>query len=377
MKQLWMWFVFIGITMTVEFLAPQPALSIEEIKPAPTPSTPTVANEGDREKEAEEVKRLQEFFLRNQSVFIRGGEVIVEFNNFYSTDRRQDFLLIGPGQLALADTARRIFESSLLARVGIASGLELDVRVPYVHTDQTITIGGGSITNSSTGVGDASVSLRYQMWYEKGLRPSIIIDVNGKSRTADSVLLGTGNYSVGGGVTLLKSIDLVYFFARIGYTDTLAAPGRDLGNSYEYSMGMGFSLNDRVAFNMQYVGAQIGQVKINNLEIDNSSLEIGGLNFSATILITKKLFIEPVIGLGLMRDASTPSLDLEYRTDSRQQGHIRSSYHETKERAIQWSVVVRPSSCPSVIRLRRFLGHSQPAARAGSLHGHQSYIERT
>lgn len=312
MKQLWMWFVLIGITMTVEFLAPQSALSIEETKPA---STPTLANEGDREKEAEELKRLQEFFLRSQSVFIRRGEVIVEFNNFYSTDRRQDFVLIGPGQLALADTSRRVYESSLLARVGIASGLELDVRAPFVHTDQTINLGGGSFTSSSTGVGDASVALRYQMWYEKGLRPSIIIDVNGKSRTAHSVLLGTGNYSVGGGVTLLKSIDPVYFFARIGYSDSLAAHGRNLGNSYEYSMGMGFSLNDRVAFNMQYVGAQIGQVKIDNIEIDNSSLEIGGLNFSATILITKRLFIEPVVGLGLTRDAfdSLVGLRIPYR----------------------------------------------------------------
>jgi hypothetical protein len=115
--------------------------------------------------------------------------------------------------------------------------------------------------------------------------------------------LGTGNYSVGGGVTLLKSIDPVYFFGRLGYTETFATAGRNLGNSFDYSIGMGFSLNDRVAFNIQYVGSQIGRLKINDVAIDNSSLEISGLNFSATILITKKLFVEPTVGLGITKDA--------------------------------------------------------------------------
>lgn len=316
MKQLWVFCMLIGTGIALNFFDSPCVLSAESTELAATPSAPVLGDEGDRQKEAEELKRLQEFFLRSQSVFIRRGEVIVEFNNFYSTDRRQDFFTVGPGQTALGDTPRRIFESSLLARIGIATGLELDVRVPYlVHANQTINVGGGSFTSSSTGFGDAAVSLRYQVFYEKGLRPSVILDVNGKSRTANSALLGTGNYSVGGGVTLLKSIDPVYFFARVGYTESIAAAGRNLGNSIDYSVGMGFSLNDRVAFNMQYVGAQIGQVKIDNQEIDNSSLEIGGLNFSATILITKKLFIEPTVGLGLTKDAfdSIVGLRIPYR----------------------------------------------------------------
>lgn len=315
MKQLWMWFVLIGVGITVDFLAPQPALSIENSGPAPTSSTPTLANEGDREKEAAEVKRLQEFFLRNQGVFIRTGEVIAEFNNFYSTDQRQDFLQLGPGSATLIETTSRFVESTIFVRFGVATGLEFDVRAPFVQADQTIDAGTGNFSTSSTGVGDVAAFLRYQAWYEKGMRPSVIFDVSGKSRTADDSIRGTGNYSVGGGVTLLKSIDPVYFFGRIGYIETLHYSGRDEGNIVDYSLGMGFSLNDRVAFNMQYVGSLVGQTKIDNITFDNSSQEIGSLLFSSTILITKKLFIEPIVGFGLTQDAfdSTVGLRIPYR----------------------------------------------------------------
>ena len=51
-----------------------------------------------------------------------------------------------------------------------------------------------------------------------------------------------------------------------------------------------FSLNDRVAFNMQFIGSLIGKSKIQGEVIDGSSLEIASLQFSATILVTKQLF---------------------------------------------------------------------------------------
>ena len=41
--------------------------------------------------EAEEAQRLTELFLRNQSVFIRKGELMVELNTFYNRNSRQAF----------------------------------------------------------------------------------------------------------------------------------------------------------------------------------------------------------------------------------------------------------------------------------------------
>ena len=280
------------------------------------PTTPDLPTEGDRKKEAEELKRLQEFYLRNQSVFIKKGELVVELNIFYSTDKRQEFISIAAGESTLIST-RRFFDTTLFARAGIITdGLELDVIFPFlVHADQDIQLLSGSSSSSSTGIGDIGAALRYQVWYERGIRPGLIVDIQGKSRSGGNTLRGTGNDNIGGGVTLLKSIDPVVFFGRLGYTETLSHDGQNLGNIFEYSVGMGFSLNDRVAFNMQFIGSLIGKSKIQGEVIDGSSLEIASLQFSATILITKKLFVEPIVVIGMTEDAfdSTIGIRIPYR----------------------------------------------------------------
>lgn len=314
--------------MVVLFLLPCPILSWgEQQKPsatnkstasqAPTAAGPEVPSEGDREKEAEELKRLQDFYLRNQSVFIKKGEYIVEFTTFYSTDKRQEFLPIAPGLSTLIDTRRRFFDATLFGRAGILTdGLELDVFVPFlVHADQEIELTTGRSASSSTGIGDVGAALRYQIWYERGARPGLIIDIVGKSRSGGDSLRGTGNANIGAGMTLLKSIDPVVFFGRLGYTETLSHGDLNQGNIFEYSAGMGFALNDRVAFNMQLIGSLISKSKLQGQTIDGSSLEITTLQFSTTILITKKLFIEPILAIGMTEDAfdSTIGIRIPYR----------------------------------------------------------------
>ena len=63
----------------------------------PNGSKEKVVAEEDREMEAEEAQRLTELFLRNQSVFIHKGELMVELNTFYNRNSRNDFLTIPGG----------------------------------------------------------------------------------------------------------------------------------------------------------------------------------------------------------------------------------------------------------------------------------------
>jgi Putative MetA-pathway of phenol degradation len=309
-------------TFSVGEEPPSPPSSTQPPASTPSPSStpssaPELKTEGDRQKEAEELKRLQEFYLRNQSVFIRKGEIIVEFNNFYSFDQDQVFVQLAPGTATLVKSTRRFFDTTLFGRYGLLTdGLELDVIAPvFVHAEQQLDFATASTTTSSNGIGDMAGALRYQAWYESGWRPGVILDVQGKSRTGGNTLRGTNSYNVGGGVTLLKSIDPVVFFGRIGYTNTFEYQGVNRGNIVEYNVGMGFSLNDRVAFNMQVAGAFVGKTKVQGQVIEGSSLEIASLLFSTTILITKKLFIEPIVGIGMTEDAfdATFGVRIPYR----------------------------------------------------------------
>jgi hypothetical protein len=300
----------------------------EEAKRA-TPGSPqgTKGEEENRQKEAEEAKRLTELFLRQQSVFIHKGELMVELNTTYNRNIRTEIIQVGTGLLP-ANVTRRFFDNTIIARYGfLTDGLELDVIAPvWVHAEQVTDIGAARQSVEEEGFGDLAGAIRYQVWYEKGSRPSLILDVEGKSRTGGTGLKGTGTWSTGGGVTLLKTIDPVVFFGRIGYTYNFASRDRDIGNIINYRLGMGFSLNDRVSFNVQLTGAVIEPSEITTASVigggggigpavvSTRRVEIMHLVFTTTVLVTKKFFLEPFAGVGLTEHSfSIVGLRIPYR----------------------------------------------------------------
>ena len=277
--------------------------------------------EENRQKEAEETKRLTELYLRNQNVFVRKTELMVEWDTFYNRNSQQNLIPVNGG-LALVQTTRRFVDNTIIARYGfLTDGLEIDLIAPvFVHAEVENNFGTETTTQEENRFGDLAAAVRYQLWYERDIRPALVFDVEGKSRTGGDGLAGTGNWNAGGGVTLIKSIDPVVFFGRIGYTYNFASQSRDLGNIFDYRLGMGFSLNDRVSFNVQFTGAYIGASKFSNaaangatataigitpLPVSTQSQEIMNLVFTATVLVTKKLFIEPLVAVGLTENSFT------------------------------------------------------------------------
>jgi len=269
--------------------------------------------EENRQKEAEEVDRLRDLFLRSQYVFIRKNEVILEYNFLYNSDAK----IIPAGAAQAIKLTRRFIDNILLARYGLVDGLELDVTVPfYIRADVDSDVGSVRSQTQSEGIGDLSGALRYQVFYEKGSRPSLTVEADFKSHTGNDLLLGTGQYNVGGAVTLLKTIDPVVLFAGVGYSTILKRSNLGAGDIIDYRAGMGYSLNDRVSFNLQATGSLIRRpAPLLGLLAPTSRFEIVNLLFTTTILVTKRLFMEPVVGVGLTDDAfdATLGFRLAYR----------------------------------------------------------------
>jgi hypothetical protein len=99
-------------------------------------------------------------------------------------------------------------------------------------------------------------------------------------------------------------VDPVVFYGRVGYTYTLERNDSDPGDEISYRIGMGFSLNDRVSFNMQVLGAYVERLELNGDKIAGSSLNIISLQFGVTVLLAKHLFLEPSVNVGLTDDAA-------------------------------------------------------------------------
>ena len=284
-----------------------------------SPVEAKMAQEENRAKEAEEARRLTELYLRNQNVFLRKGELMLELDSFYNRNNQQVLTPIG-GFAIPVNTTQRFFNTLLIARYGVLTdGLEVDLIAPFfIHAEVTTDAGVARVTQEAEGFGDVSAAVRYQAWYERGARPSLVLDFEGKSNTGGSGLTGTGTWNAGGGVTLVKTIDPVVLFARLGYTYTFGSHSRDLGNIVDYRIGMGFSLNDRVSFNMQLTGAYIGPSQFTGsgdapgtgggtgpVVFSAQHVELMNLIFTTTIMVTKQLFVEPLVGVGLTEQSFT------------------------------------------------------------------------
>ncbi len=283
------------------------------------------AKKGDRRKEAEEAKRELDQFLRAQKLLFKPGEVQLEFGANYAHDTA-----VG----SFANKIRfRSASANFLMRYGLAEDLEFNFAVPLVYTEVErdagvlgqIRVGSTETTATTTvfpptrqagvGLGDIDWALRYAAIHEKGAIPEVTLNVHAKSDTGDADrFLGTGFWNVGTGVSLVKTIDPVVFFGSLGYTWTLEEEDVDLGMSISgdvdpgdqilYSIGMGFSLNDRVSFSMAMAGAAIRRSEVNGREISGSGLDINSLQFTTTVQLAKRVYVEPVVGFGLTDDAA-------------------------------------------------------------------------
>jgi hypothetical protein len=252
----------------------------------------------DVREEAEEARRAMDVFLRQEKVLIRRGELWLESNSFYSTDSRDDLVVSGFTQFGKVTT--QAAETSLLARYGILDNLEFDLRVPFVWASQEINVGVTRLRTEDSGLGDVTASLKFQVWREGPGTPDISLSLDGRAPTATDSLLGTGHWGVGATIGLVKTLDPVVFFARVGYLASIGDGGRNPGDVVAYQFGMGYSLNDRVSLTTQLTG---GVVVNGGENFQGSNRDFYSLQLSVTVLVTKHLFMEPFVSVGLSQNA--------------------------------------------------------------------------
>lgn len=289
--------------------------------------------EGDREKEAEEAKIELDQFLRSQKVLFKKGDLQIEFSASYAQDTAE----ISPYKLR-AKTAG----AGVLFRYGVIDDLELDIAVPFtfqeleLDTRSSLVEDIGFARQDGSGLGDVSGSLRWGALHEEGLVPETTLSLNVKSDSGHAgrgltpilgpsnllVLgvdpsLGTGFWNIGGSVSLVKTIDPVVLFGSLGYNAVIERNGIDPGDQIPYSLGMGFSLNDRVSFSTALTGAAIRRSKLDGREIEGSGRDIHSLNLAVTVQVSKGLFVEPFVNFGLSEEATDlfAGINVPYRFD--------------------------------------------------------------
>jgi hypothetical protein len=266
---------------------------------------------GDRRKEAEEAKRELDQFLRARKLLFKPGEVQLEFGTSYAHEAETSQVSpLGPVFISRSASA------NVLIRYGLAEDLEFNFAVPLVYTQRELDTRPFELRSEGTtplpsfsraadvGFGDINWALRYAAVHEERGLPEVTLNVNAKADTGDADRgLGTGHWNVGTGASLVKTIDPVVLFGSLGYTWTLEQGDVDPGDQIPYSIGMGFSLNDRVSFSMAMTGAAIRRTEVDGNKIGGSGLDINSLQFTTTVQLAKRVYLEPFVGFGLTDEA--------------------------------------------------------------------------
>ncbi len=300
-------------------------------------------------------------------VLTAAGKFVVEpgFQYGYSSNNR--VALVGfsvipaliIGLIDVREVKTSTYIESLALRYGITKRLEIEAKVPYVQTSgSTISrevFTGTAVDNvfnaSGKGLGDVEATLRYQLNYGNERMPYFIGWLRYKSNTGkgpfdvvtDCVTrcignttgtglplglpTGSGFQAIQPGITWLLPTDPAVFFGTFSYVHNFAQDNVSRtvrngekeflgkiapGDIFQFSFGMGLSLNEHASFSIGYDQSIIWPTKQNGQTVPGSvRLTQGTLLVGYSYRFNERYTLNISVGAGLTRD--TPDLQVNIR----------------------------------------------------------------
>ena len=330
----------------------EPTVSVAQ-EQAPDRSTPAgpVGIAPERKKEILPSWMVRALDLPGAGVLTPKGTLIVEpslqFAHLSSNRVTLTGFTIVPaitiGLINIQGVSRDIYTASLVGRYGITNRLEVEVRVPYLYREDSITqrpVGtpGQADTLSTfngSGLGDVETTGRYQINQGGPDKPYFIAFTRFKSTSGtgpfevpqDPVTdvqtelpTGSGFYIVQPGLTVLFPSDPVVFFGGASFIYNIP---RDVGNGIgrvdpgsggNANIGLGLSLNEKLSVTLGYDHTIFSKpTSASNLLLTTApqATHIGVLLIGGSYRWSDRSFVNFVVGVGATREA--PDLQVTLR----------------------------------------------------------------
>lgn len=247
------------------------------------------------------------------------------------------------GLINIQGVSRDIYTASLVGRYGITNRLEVEVRVPYLHREDSITQRPVATpsqadtlsTFNGSGLGDVETTARYQINQGGPDKPYFIGFARFKSTSGtgpfevpqDPVTgvqtelpTGSGFYIFQPGLTVLFPSDPVVFFGGASFIYNIP---RDVGNGIgrvdpgsggNANMGIGLSLNEKLSVTLGYDHTVFSKpTSASNLLLTTAPqvTHIGVLLIGGSYRWSDRSFVNFVVGVGATREA--PDLQVTFR----------------------------------------------------------------
>ncbi|WP_375738772.1 hypothetical protein [Pseudomonas boanensis] len=319
-------------------------------------------------KDSAEPPASVEDLYQEASGFFGNGTFSIEPGITYSHyDSRQLFLngflaldAIFLGNLGVDQINADTYTFDLTARYNWAQRWQLDVNTPWIYRETTYQSSGagGSTSEISeatvTGdprLGDVSAGISYKFLDEAPGVPDAVFSLRVKAPTGEEpygikidpvpgnnnlnvpedLPTGNGVWSVTPGIALVKTMDPAVVFGNLSYTynleedfDDISAqrgvkvPGKvELGNWFQFGMGIAFALNERASLSMSFseLVSQESRIKPDGQgwqTVTGSDANAAYFNIGMTYAASDDLTVVPNLSIGLTPDAPDFSFSLKF-----------------------------------------------------------------
>lgn len=266
---------------------------------------------------------------------------------FLGVEILESFLI---GILEAQDVDRDLFSPAITARFGLTNRLEIEGKLPYIWRDDSFSATIPGVTGDQTvsrdlegdGLGDAELSLHYQINSGEGGWPYFVGNVRYKADTGDGpfdvardangieteLATGSGFQAVEPSITVLFPTDPAVLFGNLGYlfaleedvnktfTDsggnTQTVSTFDAGDAVRMSFGMAYAINSAASFTLGYKHDFIQRTEtvINDVKLTASSLDVGALLLGFSYRLNERTSLNTNLELGMTADAPDVSLTL-------------------------------------------------------------------
>ncbi len=341
--------------------AQEPVKPTEQAPPAEVhPPAHPPSEEKPKEKEAEKALKAEEErrpispeVEREGLIPIKGRLQLELVETYAHLSSNQLFIegfgilpILVVGQVEVQRIRRDTFITTLVGRYKLMEGLQVELRVPYQFTSIRISTPTGIMgrteatpnveeSSTSTGLGDVSGSLIYQLLKEGFRRPGLVVGLGFKGRTGRDVFqtedpssnppTGSGFNSVSLSLSVTKTSDPAVLFGFVSYAYALSRKNVvyrplnreptlidfDPGDNFGLGMGIAYALNYKLTLTTQYQQSINFSTRINGNKLPNSSTNAISLRLGVVWRINDRMSIDLSVSPGLTLDA--PDVRVELR----------------------------------------------------------------
>ncbi|MCY3006247.1 MAG: hypothetical protein NTV29_09740 [Planctomycetota bacterium] len=283
--------------------------------------------------------RPQPQFLRDTSVLLDPGEYQFEYGLSYTTNVQTTALGVNVNDNTVVTSLRTLTRTATIPtemRVGFRNDIQGFLSLPFGYNLQQISVANTADSSDGIGIGDLTFGLTRVLRKPQPERFTILGNLAASAPTGlaqlsslqqvPGVSLGSGYWTLSGGLVFIRTIDPIAAFVGLNYVKTFEAMINNLdiqpGDIFSYRFGLGYAINSRVTISSSFNGAYITDLELGGRLVPGSAREPLTVRLAATILSKgpslvgaskgRRKTTEPFIALGVTDAAPDTSFGVRW-----------------------------------------------------------------